>query len=39
MDNAFIPGLVERKKEPARHTAMPIFLLFPAYRQHLERRS
>lgn len=39
MDNAFIPGLAERKKEPARHSRMPISLLFPACGQHLERRS
>lgn len=39
MDNAFTPGLAERKREPARHSATPIFLLFPASGQHLERRS
>lgn len=28
MDNAFIPGLAERKTEPARHSPMPISLCY-----------
>lgn len=28
MDNAFIPGLAERKEEPARHSPVPISLCY-----------
>lgn len=31
--------LAERNREPARHGPVPISLLFPAFGQHLERRS
>lgn len=39
MDNAFIPGLAKMRNEPASHSPVPISLLFPAYRQHLERNA